>query len=141
MCLNYPTFRGAVQPRCATIACMEPSPAFWSALDALAASSPLVVDRPHGTAHPRYPELIYPHDYGYLADIPAADGGGLDVWLGSLPGRQITGILCTVDSVKRDVEIKLLLGCTPAEMEEIRQFQTSGSMAAILVVRPPEGAA
>ena len=73
--------------------------------------------------------------------IPAADGGGLDVWLGSLPGRQITGILCTVDCVKRDVEIKLLLGCTPAEMEEIRQFQTSGSMAAILVVRPPEGAA
>ena len=49
--------------------------------------------------------------------------------------------LCTVDGVKRDVEIKLLLGCTPAEMEEIRQFQTGGSMAAILVVRPPEGAA
>ena len=37
---------------------------FWEALDRLAANSRLVIDRPQGSAHPRYPDLIYPYDYG-----------------------------------------------------------------------------
>lgn len=43
----------------------DPGPAFWSALDELVAGSDLVIDRPQGAAHPRYPDLVYPLDYGF----------------------------------------------------------------------------
>jgi inorganic pyrophosphatase len=88
---------------------------FWQLVDRLVAESEMVIDRPQGSAHPRYPELIYPLDYGYLAGATAGDGHGIDLWLGSRGDREINGLLCTVDLFKRDMEIKLLLGCTEAE--------------------------
>ncbi|HEY9076232.1 MAG TPA: hypothetical protein VIO61_06795 [Anaerolineaceae bacterium] len=108
---------------------------FWQALDALIAGAKIVIDRPAGTQHPRYPDSIYPYDYGYLAGTIASDGGGIDVWVGSLPDRRLTGILCTIDRFKQDTEIKLLLGCTPAEADIICRVQNSGAMSALLILR------
>lgn len=108
---------------------------FWSYLEELARTAEVVVDRPQGSAHPRYPEFHYPYDYGYLKGTTSADGGGLDVWIGSLPGRAVTGIVCCVDLLKQDSEIKLLLGCTRAEAEAITQVHRRGSQSALLVWR------
>ena len=105
---------------------------FWRALDELVSTSRLVIDRPRDSAHPRYPDFTYPLDYGYLADTTAADGDGIDVWLGSLPERRVTGVISTVDLHKRDAELKLLLGCTPAEAHIALATHQSGSQAAIL---------
>ena len=111
--------------------------AFWAALDQLMASSRLVIDRPKGTAHPRYPEMIYPLDYGYLADTTAMDGGGIDVWAGSDPARGLDAVMVTVDLVKRDSEIKLLIGCTEDEKQLVwHQHNDSESMKGILIRRP-----
>ncbi len=93
--------------------------AFWLALDELIATSRLVIDRPKGSAHPRYPELVYPLDYGYLQNTASMDGDGIDVWLGSDPARRLDALICTVDLIKRDSEIKLLLGCTAKEREPL----------------------
>lgn len=41
---------------------MEFDAAFWASLDALVRRCPLVIDRPRGSAHPRYPDFIYPLD-------------------------------------------------------------------------------
>jgi inorganic pyrophosphatase len=90
---------------------------FWHHLDVLVAAAEVVIDRPAGSAHPRYPDFIYPLDYGYLQGTTAGDGAGVDVWVGNLAQREVTGVICTVDLTKRDVELKLLLGCTPAEMD------------------------
>lgn len=87
---------------------------FWSALDELVRSSDLVLDRPKGSPHPRYPDFLYPADYGYLNRTASMDGGGIDVWVGTGP-KTVSAILCTVDLLKRDSEIKILLGCTEAE--------------------------
>ena len=108
---------------------------FWNALDRLAADSRLVIDRPQGSAHPRYPDFIYPFDYGYLEDTTAMDGGGIDVWVGSLPERQVNAVICTVDLVKRDAEIKLLLGCTPLEAQTILQVHNDQGQAGLLIER------
>jgi len=56
---------------------------FWSAVDTLIAKPEIVIDRPKGTKHPRF-DFIYPLDYGYLKDTTSHDGGGIDVWRGSL---------------------------------------------------------
>lgn len=88
---------------------------FWSALDALVADSNIVIDRPKGSTHPRYPGYVYPVDYGYLENTASMDGGGIDVWVGSAEHPILDAIICTVDLKKRDSEIKLLLGCTDSE--------------------------
>ena len=89
----------------------------------------LVIDRPKGNSHPRYPHVIYPLDYGYLENTTSSDGGGIDVWVGSLNlvmnkdgAKTLTGILCTFDTLKRDAEIKLLIGCSEKDIQVIRDF-------------------
>ncbi len=87
---------------------------FWEAIDALVSQSEIVIDRPKGTAHPKYPDFIYKVDYGYLKNTASMDGGGIDVWVGT-NGNQVDAIMCIVDLMKRDSEIKILIGCTEEE--------------------------
>ena len=91
---------------------------FWKALDELVNSSEIVIDRPRGSAHPRFPNFIYKVDYGYLKDTASMDGGGIDVWVGS-GDKKIDAIMCIVDLMKRDSEIKILIGCTEEEKLEV----------------------
>jgi len=87
---------------------------FWNAIDELVNHSEIVIDRPKGTAHPKYPNFIYQVDYGYLKDTSSMDGAGIDVWVGS-GATKIDAIMCTVDLMKNDSEIKILIGCTEEE--------------------------
>lgn len=87
---------------------------FWNALDKLVAQSEIVIDRPKGSAHPKYPDFIYKVDYGYLKNTTSMDGGGIDVWVGT-GEKKIDAIICIVDLMKRDSEIKILIGCTEEE--------------------------
>ena len=83
----------------------------------------IVIDRPRDSAHPRYPNFFYPLDYGYLENTTASDGSGIDIlWLGPLNKKMLTGILCTFDTLKRDMEIKILLGCTNDDLQLIQKF-------------------
>ena len=91
---------------------------FWNALDELVSNSEIVIDRPRGSAHPRFPNFIYKVDYGYLKDTASMDGAGIDVWVGS-GEKKIDAIMCIVDLVKRDSEIKILVGCTEEEKLEV----------------------
>jgi inorganic pyrophosphatase len=36
--------------------------------------------------------------------------------------KTLTGILCTFDTLKRDAEIKLLIGCTEEDIQIIQDF-------------------
>lgn len=108
---------------------------FWVALDQLLKESRLVIDRPKGSHHPNYPEVIYPLDYGFLDGTTAADGGGIDVWLGSIVPPEFDAIVVTVELIEGDVEIKILLGCTEAEKQAILEFHDAPSMGGILVRR------
>ncbi len=109
---------------------------FWATLDTLIRSADLVIDRPKGSAHPRYPSLVYPLDYGYLKGTTSGDGHELDAWRGSRAQASLDAVVCSVDLYKKDVEVKLLLGCTRDERKIILDFHNnSETMAAILVMR------
>ena len=111
---------------------------FWQALDRLVSESEIVIDRPKGSNHPRYPEFIYPLDYGYLKGTTAMDGGGIDVWRGSVLGAKIDAIMCIVDIMKRDSEIKLLIGCTEEEKVLIYKVHNDTEfMKGIMIRREP----
>jgi len=111
--------------------------AFWNEMAELVVSRPIVIDRPRGKAHPRFPDLIYPFDYGYLEGTLAADGDGIDIWIGSQAGSALTGILCTYDTIERDAEIKLLLGCTENDVQIIMEF-IPNFMRYIYIPKPKE---
>lgn len=115
---------------------METSDGFWNAIDKIVSESKIVIDRPKGTAHPRFPDFIYRVDYGYLENTSSMDGGGIDVWVGTDERKQIDAIMCIVDLMKRDSEIKILIGCTEAEKDIVCQTHNETDyMKGILIRR------
>lgn len=109
---------------------------FWQAIDKLVSESELVIDRPKGSRHPRYPDVIYQVDYGYLKGTASMDGGGIDVWKGTKENPSVDAVMCIVDLVKRDSEIKLLFGCTEEEKEIVHRFHNESEfMKGILIER------
>ncbi len=111
------------------------NPGFWWALDELVQSSEIVIDRPRSSAHPRSPDLIYRVDYGYLRNTASMDGSGIDVWVGT-GEKKIDAIMCTVDLMKRDSEIKLLIGCTEEEKQIVYETHNESEyMKGVLIRR------
>jgi len=87
--------------------------AFWNALYSLVCDSEIVIDRPKGSHHPRYPEQVYPGRLRLSENTTAMDGGGIDVWRGTDTAGKIDAIICIVDLHKKDSEIKILIGAKP----------------------------
>ncbi len=98
-------------------------------------NSKIVIDRPKETRHPRFPDFVYPVDYGYLEGTSTIDGGGIDIWVGSKEPKEIDSILCTVDTLKKDSEIKILYGCNSDEKELIYNVHNSKFMKAVVIDR------
>lgn len=109
---------------------------FWNHLDRLVAASRIVIDRPAGSTHPRFPDFVYPLDYGFLDGTDGGDGDGIDVWVGGRGDRALVGALATIDLEKGDAELKLLLGCTDEEIRTVLAVHNQGDQAATLLPRP-----
>ena len=109
---------------------------FWTAIDKLVGTSKIVIDRPKGTVHPKFPDFIYKVDYGYLSNTSSMDNGGIDVWVGTDEKPSVDAIMCIVDLMKRDSEIKILIGCTEYEKGIIYQTHNETEyMKGILIRR------
>jgi inorganic pyrophosphatase len=111
---------------------------FWKAVDELLVSGKIVIDRPRGSHHPRFPEVIYPLDYGYLEGTTSMDGGGIDLWMGSRGEKSVDALIVTVDMLKKDSEIKLLVGMTDEEVQQVLDFHNSSVYMKGILVRREE---
>lgn len=109
---------------------------FWTALDTLIANNKIIIDRPKGSAHPKYGNYIYNVDYGYLKNTKSMDGSGIDIFVGSMQEKRIDSVICCVDLLKGDSEIKILYGCNNIEKQTIYQtINSTASMKGILINR------
>ncbi len=108
---------------------------FWNKLEQMIASHEIVIDRPKDSRHSQNAGIVYPFDYGYLKGISGGDGNEIDVCYGTLSEKRLVAIICTVDSLKQDAEIKLLIDCTPAEIKTVEQFFNSSPYMSGIVVR------
>ena len=108
---------------------------FWARLDKLIASSEVVIDRPKGSTHPRFSELVYPLDYGYLKGTSGGDGNELDIWRGSMTDGLLVAVSCTVDTNKNDAELKLLIGCTDRELDIIYGFYNGNEFFSSITIK------
>lgn len=115
---------------------MKTASDFWTALDELVCGSEIIIDRPKGTAHPKYPDFIYKVDYGYLKNTSSMDGDGIDVWVGTANEKYIDAIMVIIDLLKKDSEIKILVSCTEEEKDIIYQTHNeTPNMKGILIRR------
>ena len=113
---------------------MKYDSAFWEYINKLVNTNEIIIDRPKGTKHPKYPDMVYEVDYGYIKGTTTTDNGGIDVFKGSLQNKDINTILCTIDLLKKDIEIKILIGCTETEKQTIYNFlNNSEFMKAIMI--------
>jgi inorganic pyrophosphatase len=108
---------------------------FWERLDQILASHEIVIDRPIGCRHPKYPDIVYPFDYGYLNSTFSGDGNEIDVCRGTLGKNQRVAVICTVDSYKQDAEIKLLVDCTEEEISQVDRFYNNNKYMSGIIVR------
>jgi inorganic pyrophosphatase len=106
---------------------------YWNSITFLLKSNRIIIDRPKGTIHPKYKEIIYPLDYGYIENTSSMDGNGIDVFIGNLDIEHITGIICTYDNVKKDSEIKIMYKCNESDINTVLGFFNSDIMSAIYV--------
>ena len=109
---------------------------FWNALDSLVSNSTIIIDRPKGSIHHKYADFTYKIDYGYLSDTTSLDNEGIDIWRGTDPAQKINGIICTIDLKKKDSEIKILIGCTDAEIQTVYEAHNNTEfMKGFLIIR------
>ena len=108
---------------------------FWEHLDTLVSTHRIIIDRPRGSSHPRYPASIYPLDYGYLSDTTGGDGKGIDIWIGTQESRHVQAIICTADLLSADAEIKIITGCTKEEIKTIQKYHDTPNQQGLLVKR------
>jgi inorganic pyrophosphatase len=115
---------------------MEYNALFWDYLEKLVQENEIIIDRPKGTKHPKYEHMVYVVDYGYIKNTKSMDNGCIDIFVGSDPNKRIDALFCIIDMIKKDSEIKILIGCTKEEKINIYNFlNNSVYMKAILVER------
>ena len=106
---------------------------FWQKLDTLFLSSDLVIDRPKGSTHPQYHNLIYPVDYGYLKEDNLKDHIGC--YKGSINTYSVGAMIVCVDILKKDIEVKLLIGCNEEEQSSILEFVNQTDFQKTVIMR------
>lgn len=96
---------------------MQYDTAFWDTLQVLVSKSKIIIEHLKGSSNPRFSgSTPYPLDYGYLENTSSMDGEGIDCFVGELNNSSISGILITIDLIKKDSEIKLLINCSNSDM-------------------------
>jgi inorganic pyrophosphatase len=111
---------------------------FWEKADEFVSISTLEIDRPRGSAHPRQPQVVYPLDYGHLVETVGGDREWVDVWRGSSNDQRVVACAATVDLFRRNCEMKLVLACTPDEVDVIQDFYRKRHLGTLLIRRPAE---
>jgi inorganic pyrophosphatase len=75
---------------------------FWKYLNEMLKDNEIIIDRPKGTSHPKYNDMVYEFDYGYIKNTKTVDGGGIDVFKGTLHNKNVNTIICTIESYSQN---------------------------------------
>lgn len=114
---------------------LENNAYFWQKLDTLLLSSTCTIDRPKGSEHFKYRNLIYPVDYGFLSDTLGSDQTPIDIFRGSRSTNSVDAIAVSADILKKDCKVKLLVGCDEKETLLILQFLNQTEFQKAILIR------
>jgi inorganic pyrophosphatase len=110
----------------------------WDAWERLIVRVGITIDRPRHEPHPRYPQIIYPLDYGYVNGTRGTDGDALDLFVGTAD-TGLVGAILTTDYRQQDREAKLLYDCSPVDVYTAHGFINFDRrlLEGLLVLRRP----
>lgn len=110
----------------------------WDAWQEMILKNGITVDRPYGSRHPSFPEIVYPIDYGFVNNTTGTDGDEVDVFVG-MTRNGLVGAILTHDRRKGDREVKLIYNCAPPEIYLVNGFINfdPNLMTGDLVLRQP----
>lgn len=94
---------------------------FWQKVDTLYSSGDFKLTNKKGSKHQDYPSLEYPCDRGYVKTLNSESDVPLEVYK-SNNGKKIDAIALCADIVKKTFEVKMLIGLTDEEQEEVLHF-------------------
>ena len=88
----------------------------------------VIVDRPTGSYHPNYKEMVYPINYGYVEGIIAPDGEEQDAYILGIgePVNEYVGKIIAIVHRLNDVEDKWVVapeGAHYTKEEIIKQIE------------------
>ena len=93
----------------------------WTAWEKIIEQNGVTIDRPFQSAHPDYPTIIYPINYGYINNTLGSDQEEVDIFIGTATNRLVAAIV-TTDFRKGDREWKLIYNCKPEEIYLVNGF-------------------
>ncbi|HEX7071781.1 MAG TPA: hypothetical protein VF190_13290 [Rhodothermales bacterium] len=100
---------------------MIPRKLRWDEWEAVIRTNGITIDRPRGSVHPRYPDIIYPLDYGYVRNTLSTDAEELDIFRGGASNGLVAAIF-TTDYRRGDRECKLIFDASPIEIYLVNGF-------------------
>ena len=90
----------------------------------------VIIDRPIGSVHPKYEDMIYPLNYGFIPNVFGGDDEELDVYLMgvNVPVKEYKAKVIAIVHRHNDVEDKLVaapegMSFTKMEIEDAVRFQ------------------
>ncbi|MDP3445083.1 MAG: Inorganic pyrophosphatase [Ignavibacteria bacterium] len=114
---------------------LENNAFFWQKLDSIYFASSIVITQPQGSMHSTFTNLVYPVDYGYLNDTLSQDLLGIAIYKGKGSAYSVEAILVAADILKKDIEVKLLVGCSQEEVDKILRFVNQTEYQKTIIVR------
>ena len=90
----------------------------------------VIVDRPLGSTHPKYNNIVYMLNYGYIPEIIAEDGEEQDAYIMGIdfPVEEFCGQVIAIINRKNDIENKWVVApaftiFTKEDIEKAVHFQ------------------
>jgi inorganic pyrophosphatase len=93
----------------------------WDTWEGIIRLKGITIERPSRSAHPAYPDIIYPIDYGFVNETMSVDGEEQDIFIGTAENG-LVGAIFTTDHRKGDRECKMIFNCSPVEIYLINGF-------------------
>ena len=106
---------------------------FWQKVDTIFLSSNVNIIRQKGEVHPQFKNLIYPTEYGHLDET--GNGNPISVYMGTKNHSEITGLIVAADILQKTIDVKLLLGCTEEEVNDVLHFLNQTDFQKTVLIR------
>ena len=107
---------------------------FWQKVDTLYLSSDIVITRKKMVADPKFPDIQYPCNYGYLKTLSKDSEDLVPCFVGEGP-REVTAIIICANILRKKLESLVLIGTNGEEEEKVLRFMNQTEFQKSIIIR------
>ena len=108
---------------------------FWQKVDSLYITGGFTRTKKKGEVHDRFKNLIYPVDYGRVADLKGVSENGVSVYAGSGNRNTVSALVIAADILAKELDVKILAGCTEEEIDTVLRFLNQTEFQKTVLIR------